>query len=379
MRSLTIVFVLLLSLFISPKIYAQIPLSEKAKITLLTCEAGEELYSVFGHTAIRVSDPSRGMDVVYNFGSFDFNTPNFYMKFVEGDLQYFVSIGSYSDFLREYQYYDRTVYEQELILKQVQKQAISDELSDILLSDKRFYRYKFIDRNCTTMVADVITDNIDGEISLETAKKGETNRAILYSYLNNHFYERLGINLVFGYKTDKVADKLFLPLELKEGVSNTSINNTLLAKPAVIINQGSEKQQRKTLWDSIYSFAIAIGLLIYFTKNKTVLLSYIIISGLAGIFFSMIGFYSLHQELSINYNILLINPLFLLLSYFLITKKTKATKVTTYTCMILLAIYIIFMLNKPHMVIIFPLVILNLLILVRVIALNKTYTLAKTT
>ncbi|WP_294738107.1 DUF4105 domain-containing protein, partial [uncultured Flavobacterium sp.] len=293
MRSLTIVFVLLLSLFISPKIYAQIPLSEKAKITLLTCEAGEELYSVFGHTAIRVSDPSRGMDVVYNFGSFDFNTPNFYMKFVEGDLQYFVSIGSYSDFLREYQYYDRTVYEQELILKQVQKQAISDELSDILLSDKRFYRYKFIDRNCTTMVADVITDNIDGEISLETAKKGETNRAILYSYLNNHFYERLGINLVFGYKTDKVADKLFLPLELKEGVSNTSINNTLLAKPAVIINQGSEKQQRKTLWDSIYSFAIAIGLLIYFTKNKTVLLSYIIISGLAGIFFSMIGFYSL--------------------------------------------------------------------------------------
>ncbi|AXG73139.1 DUF4105 domain-containing protein [Flavobacterium arcticum] len=371
MRSLKIVFVLLLSFLFLPKAFAQIPLSEQAKITLLTCGTGEELYSVFGHTAIRVADPNRGMDVVYNFGSFDFSTPNFYLKFIKGDLQYFVSIGSYNDFIAEYIYYERSVYEQELFLNATQKQNIANELSDILLSDRRFYTYKFIDRNCTTMVADIITDNIDGKISMETVDKGKTNREILYGYLDDHFYEKLGINLIFGHKTDKTSDKLFLPLELKEGIENTTINGKPLAKNTVTVVEEKNEQQESSLWNNFYSFAFVMILLMYFTKNRTVRLSYMIITGLLGIFFLTVGFYSFHNEITQNYNTLLINPLFILLAFFSIANKTKGMQVTTYICVALLLLYVIYMLNKPHLLIMLPIIILHALVLIRVIKENK--------
>ena len=371
MRSLKVVFVLLLSFLFLPKTFAQIPLSEKAKITLLTCGTGNELYSVFGHTAIRVADPDRGMDVVYNFGSFDFSTPNFYLKFIKGDLQYFVSIGSYNDFIAEYIYLERSVYEQELLLNASQKQHIADELNSILLSDRRFYTYKFIDRNCTTMVADIIAANIDGKISMDTSDKGKTNREILYGYLDNHFYEKLGISLIFGHKTDKTSDKLFLPLELKEGVANTIINGVPLAKPAVTIVEEKNEKQENSLWNSFYSFAFVILLLVFFTKNKTVRLTYIIVTGLLGTFFLTVGFYSYHSEITQNYNTLLINPIFLLLAFFCIINKTKAIQITAYICAALLLLYTIYMLNKPHVLIMLPIIILNALVLLRIIIKSK--------
>ncbi|NDI97565.1 DUF4105 domain-containing protein [Flavobacterium sp. LaA7.5] len=358
---------LLLSFFISSKTFAQLPLSEQAKITLLTCDPGEELYSVFGHTAIRIADTDTGMDVVYNFGSFDFSTPNFYLKFIKGDLQYFVSISSYNDFIAEYIYLERAVYEQELLLSTAQKQRIFSELNSILLSDRRFYTYKFIDRNCTTMVADIIAANIEGEISMETPDKGKTNREILYGYLDNHFYEKLGINLIFGYKTDKTADKLFLPLELKEGIENTSVNGKPLAKPAVTIVESNGKIQESSVWNSFYSFAFVMIILMLFVKNKTVRLTYMIITGLLGIFFLTVGFYSFHNEITQNYNTLLINPLFLLLAFFSITNKAKAIQITAYACMALLLIYITYMLNKPHIFIMIPIIILNGIVLLHVI------------
>ena len=50
-------------------------LSDKAEISVLTCSPGKELYSLFGHTAIRVHDPEQDLDVVFNYGTFDFDTP----------------------------------------------------------------------------------------------------------------------------------------------------------------------------------------------------------------------------------------------------------------------------------------------------------------
>ena len=371
MRSLTVVFVLLLSFLFLPKAFAQLPLSEQAKITLLTCGPGEELYSVFGHTAIRVADPETGMDVVYNFGSFDFSAPNFYMKFIKGDLQYFVSIGSYNDFIAEYDYLNRSVYEQELILSTTQRQNIADELNSILLSDRRFYTYKFIDRNCTTMVADIIAANIDGEISMETSDKGKTNREILYGYLDNHFYEKLGISLIFGYKTDKTSDKLFLPLELKEGVGNTTIDGTPLAKPAVTLVDADNENQQHSLWNSFYSFAFIMILLMYFTKYRGIMLAYMVICGLFGFFFLTVGFYSYHSEITQNYNALLINPFFFFLAVFIMLNKIKAARITAIICIVSLLMYIVYMLNKPHIIIVLPIIVLNGIVFLRVMAKHK--------
>ncbi|GGB72192.1 hypothetical protein GCM10007424_10220 [Flavobacterium suaedae] len=345
----------------------QIPLSDRASVSLLTCGTGEELYATFGHTAIRVYDPLRGIDTVYNFGTFDFSTPNFYLKFVKGDLQYYVSVASYRDFIYEYEYYQRTVYEQELNLSQSQKQGIANELNAILSSDRRFYTYKFIDRNCTTMVADIIADNIDGDISMETSDKGMTNREILYNYLDGHFYEKLGINLMFGYKTDKTADKLFLPNELMEGVSNTVINDKPLSEPIKTVYQGKDKEVPFSFWNSFYSFILVTVLLLFLTKHKIVRITYLLLVGFIGVFFCVIGLFSYHSELTQNYNALLVNPIFLILGLLSFGRNKKIISLFTYLYFLSLLVYVVFMLNKPHLVIILPLLVLNVVTVLRVL------------
>jgi hypothetical protein len=372
MRSKIFTLLLFTVSLITFKCNAQFELSDKAKVTLLTCGPGDELYSTFGHTAIRVTDYSRGLDIVYNFGTFDFSTPNFYLKFVKGDLQYFVSVTSYREFLQEYEYYGRSVQEQELLLTQQQKQNVANQLNNILLSDRRFYTYKFIDRNCTTMVADIIAANIEGKISDETSDKGKTNREIIYSYLDNHFYENLGINLIFGYKTDKTSDKLFLPQELLEGISNTNIDGKPLAMQRTLVNAAQPKVKSFTFWNSFYSYALAILLLMWLTRYKVIRLSYMAITGLIGLFFCTVGLYSFHDEISQNYNALLINPLFLLLVVLVFAGKAKAAKTVCYLLFVCFAIYLIFMLNKPHLLIILPLLALNTVTLLRVLKKNKS-------
>ncbi|WP_159800598.1 DUF4105 domain-containing protein [Flavobacterium sp. MK4S-17] len=367
MRRLKVLLVLPLLLLYCQNFFAQIPLSDKAEITLLTCGPGEELYSVFGHTAIRIYDKESNIDAVYNFGTFDFDTPNFYLKFVKGDLKYFVSVSSYEEFIYQYVYYNRDVYEQVLDISQRQKQNIYNELNSTLLSEKRYYTYKFIDRNCTTMVADILSRNIPGKISEETSDKGKTNREIIHSYLDNMFFENLGINLMFGYKTDKVSDKLFLPQELLEGVDNTKIKGERLALPPVHVYKAKEKESNKPFWNNYYFFSAIMLALMFFTRSKTVLRSYLALTGLLGLFFCFVGFYSYHTEITQNYNALLINPLFLLLLYFTIAGKKNTIVITLYICIGLLILYLIFTFNKPHFVMILPIAATNIIIFIRIL------------
>ena len=126
------------------------PLSPKATVSVLTCATGNESYSLFGHTAVRIADPEQFLDVVYNYGAFDFSTPNFVAKFAKGDLQYFVVADSFSEFIGRYQYEGRSVYEQKLRLSLPLKQQLFDQLNKTLQSEERFYTYKFIDRNYLT-------------------------------------------------------------------------------------------------------------------------------------------------------------------------------------------------------------------------------------
>lgn len=365
MQKIKIFTALLLVLFSVPnKTFAQIPLSDEAKISLLTCGPGKELYSVFGHTAIRVYDPATRFDVVYNFGTFDFDTPNFYAKFVKGDLQYFVSASSYNDFVYTYQYYNRDVFEQVLNLTQQQKQGIANELATTLVSDKRFYTYKFIHRNCTTMVADILNRYIPGKISLKNEDLGMTYREIIHSKLNGHFFEDLGINLTFGMPTDKTSEKLFLPKELMQGVANTTTPLGPLTNGTIEVYKATPEKTGFSL-NNFYVFALFILLLAALSGKKLMQRSFLAIAGLLGVFFCFVGLYSSHTELIWNYNILMLNPFYLLLLYFSFKNNFKGILITSYMCIGLLALYSIIMLNKPHLAITSPLLLLTIIVVLR--------------
>ncbi|MEQ3691712.1 MAG: DUF4105 domain-containing protein, partial [Flavobacterium sp.] len=213
-------------------------LSEASKVSIITCGTGNESYSLYGHTGIRIKDSLRGIDIVYNYGAFDFETPNFILKFVKGDLQYFVTTNTYQDFEYSYKYENRSIYEQELRLSLAQKQKLFQNLNSSLFSDERFYTYKFIDRNCTTMVIDKINEILGKKIITSIKPITISYRDILYPYLENHYFEKLGINIIFGEKVDRTAETLFLPLELHSVLKTTQYSG----KPLV--------QNNKTIFEA---------------------------------------------------------------------------------------------------------------------------------
>ncbi len=169
-----------------------IVLSKNARVSVITCDTGNESYSLFGHTAIRITDVEKNLDAVFNYGAFDFATPNFVAKFAKGDLQYFAVANKFEDFINQYTYEKRSVYEQELVIPLAYKQKLLDNLTTALSSSESYYTYKFIDKNCTSMVVDILNKTLKSKI---IAKKTDTNisyRSILYPYFDHFFYEKLG-------------------------------------------------------------------------------------------------------------------------------------------------------------------------------------------
>lgn len=346
-----------------------LPLSKDAHVSVLTCGLGNESYSFFGHTAIRVADPANNIDVVYNYGAFDFRTPNFVAKFAKGDLQYFVIAHSYTDFINEYNYEKRSVYEQELLIPQGAKQKLFDNLNTTLLSEDRYYTYKFIDKNCTSMVVDIINKSLNKKIII---KKGDTNqsyRSILFPYFNGHFYEKLGTSIIFGTKVDQAGTKIFLPFELKNSLEKTTFQNHALAgKSKTLLS--FEKETPVSWWNNVYSYIIILSFIVLINK-RFVDKIYLFILSLMGIFFASMGFYSFHHELAMNYNILLFSPLLLFLIVFSAVNNKKWTYKFAVLHLILLLIYTLFIINKTHFFIVLPMIITNGVVLVRTALRNK--------
>lgn len=345
---------------------AQRQLSPAAVISVLTCDSGNELYSLFGHTAIRVSDPENNIDVVFNYGMFDFRTPNFYLKFIKGDLQYFVSTSTFEDFFAEYRTNQRAVFEQALNLTTIQKQKIFNELVGVLSSDGRYYTYKFIDRNCTTMVVERVNANINGKLSLNIKDGGKTNRTILYGYISNHFYENLGINIMFGAKTDQELYKLFLPLQFMESISISKNNGHALTNETKAINPKIETKAESSIWNNCFIYLLVLILVIVINR-RSIYLTWFIIMAALGIFLFWVGYYSLHEELGMNYNILLFNPLLFLLVFFVLRNNIKMALNTAYLCFGILIIYTIILVNKVQFLMFLPMILTTMILLTRLI------------
>lgn len=358
---------LLLSSFIN--CFSQnIVLSEKACVSIITCDTGNESYSLFGHTAIRIKDEINNFDAVYNYGAFDFATPNFVAKFVKGDLQYFAVANTFSDFMSQYTYEKRSVYEQELNIPLSYKQKIYDNLTHSLASSDSYYTYKFIDKNCTSMVVEILNKNLGSNIIVKKVDTEKTYRSILFPYFNGSFFEKLGTSIIFGNKVDEKGDRIFLPLELQKSLKFISFRNNLLSKDSVVL-LNFKKETESSIWNNFYIFSILLGFIILVNK-KGIDIFYFSIMGILGVFFIFVGFYSFHKELTYNYNILLFNPVLLALVYSVLRKKTKWIVNLSILNLGFLMLYLILMLNKIHLLIVTPLIITSVIILIKTISRN---------
>jgi hypothetical protein len=226
-------------------------------MSLLTCSPGEELYSAWGHTAIRVSDRNTGMDMVYNYGTFDDSDPNFYFQFTKGIMHYALSVYPYADFLQEYQFQNRGIVEQLLDLSCDEKTRIYNALQLNNTDQNRFYYYYFHTDNCTTRAKDMIVKNASSNISFKNILPypGTTFRHLINSYLDNshQYWSKFGTDLFLGLNLDKKLtneEAMFLPDYLKKGFDSTLINGKPLVSQSQIVLRWPDITERSTSWFS---------------------------------------------------------------------------------------------------------------------------------
>lgn len=226
-------FAILLSVFAlqgAAQSFAQpIALSDEAKIYLLTCTPGTEVWSKYGHTGIRVYDPTRQMDIVFNYGIFSLMEKGFYLKFIQGETYYQLGIESYPYFVKFYSSIGRKTYLQELNLTQQQKQQVLDALLINYQPKNRYYLYNFVFDNCATRPYHLLKNALqDTIISDYQGYVNQPFRSTISHYTGPHSWVDFGINLVFGQKADQPMtneQRLFLPEELMFYLSQAHLSD----------------------------------------------------------------------------------------------------------------------------------------------------------
>ena len=302
-------------------------LSENSQISILTCSPGDELYSVFGHTAIRVVDSENETDLVFNYGTFDFNTQFFYFKFAKGELNYKLSVNNFEDFLREYSSDERSVWEQILNLNQDEKNRLFAALIVNAQPENRNYKYHFFFDNCATRVRDIIADNAGGGIIFREPDYVETMtfRTAIATYLEKSLWTKLGLDLILGNPTDDWVDKesvQFLPDYLMTQFASATLisseNLPVVSESKTIIKFDNFKKKRvftPAIVLSIICFFILLISRFNFRKKKTSRwLDILIFSavGLLGVLILFLWFFTSHTVTAYNWNILWANPLLLI-------------------------------------------------------------------
>lgn len=184
------------------------------KISVLTCGPGEAIYSMYGHNALRLTW-NDGRDLVFNYGTFDFQTPFFAIKFMRGKLPYYLTVSTFEDFIREYTYDERGVTEQVIRLDSAETEKVVTFLEENMKPENRAYKYDFFYDNCATRIYDVLQAGTFEQIQWKKNRDTLfTFRDILKAYQYNFPWTDFGIDIIIGAKADKTAtleEEMFIP------------------------------------------------------------------------------------------------------------------------------------------------------------------------
>lgn len=349
-------FVLLLNSNAQP-----FPISDSVEVSLITCSPGKEVYARFGHTAIRVNDPINDIDIVFNYGIFDFNSDNFYLKFIKGETDYKLAVYDFKYFLPEYIERNSWVWEQVLDLSIAEKKSLVNLLIENYQPENRTYRYNFVFDNCATRPRDKIIESISGRVIYNHPDSEKTFRDWVEVYVGSNTWLKFGIDMIFGDDADIIATKdqsMFLPDVLMEEFQMATIvslhenNEThpLISKYNVLVEKEPEDVKQLFILFRplpVTIFMLVLGLLFmyknrkyhYFYKIMDTILFVAI--GLIGCIAVYLSFFSLHPLVRHNIDILWLNPLFLIAG---ITQWFKRLRLPTLFIFALLNILILIVL-----------------------------------
>lgn len=317
MKTLALLAVFFLLLF--SKTYAA-DLSPEAQISLLTCAPGDEIYSYFGHSAIRINDEQSGIDVVFNYGVFSFDTPNFIWRFTKGETDYMLYGYRMASFMEEYRKDQRSVYEQVLNLTQPEKQSLFNALIENAKKENRVYRYKHFSDNCSTRVRDQFEKCVNHQLQYDTSTDTKlTYRQLVDLCVPGNSWNGFGIKLALGIPADKIttySQKMFLPDFLSKDMATAKVVKDGVGVPFV--------KARTTIYDAVpvksrfswASPAVVVNLFLlivagltfveYTRRERMIALDFVVFfsGGFAGLMLGFLCFFSVLEATGWNLNLI---------------------------------------------------------------------------
>lgn len=317
--------------------------TDSITISLLTCSPGNEVWSLYGHTAIRFQDPSHEMDLAINYGMFNFHQKNFILRFVFGLTDYQMGIEPFQAFMAEYAQSGRGVIEQRLNLTREEKTAIASAISKNYEPANRTYRYNYFYDNCTTRARDIIIGNIDGHVEYPNGHHGTSYRKMIHQWNAQHRWARFGNDLLLGVKADastNLAQQQFLPDTLRKNFASAVIvdpsgaRRPLVDSTLEVLEPNTSNAYTETdIWDALTPrlvFGILCALVLVTSlrewkqkKHLWLVDAFLLtLDGLAGIILLAMVF-SQHPTVSFNLQILLLNPLSIIFVYHVIRQQLK--------------------------------------------------------
>ena len=316
MKTLALLAIFTLLLF--PKAYS-IQLSPESKISLLTCSLGDEIYSYFGHSAIRINDPQNGIDSVFNYGAFSFDSPNFIWRFTKGETDYMIAGERMSSFMESYRQEQRSVYEQILNISQTEKQSLFDALVENAKKENCVYRYRHFSDNCSTRVRDQFEKCVNHQLQYDTLQDTKMSfRDLVDQCVPGNSWNGFGIKLALGIPADKVttySQKMFLPDYLMNSMASATVVKDGVKVPFALPKTTLFEAKRIPSGFSLNSPAIVVNLLFLFValltfieyrrKKRMIWLDFLVFFsiGFAGLLLSFLCFISVTEATEWNLNL----------------------------------------------------------------------------
>ena len=349
-RLLTVAILLAVS-NIKP-IYAQIDPMDSVEVSLLTCSPHEEIYSLYGHSALRWHSPNE--DIVFNWGMFSFSKPYFALRFVFGLTDYELGAYPFERFWPYYQKWGSSITEQVLNLNNDEKRSLQLALAENLQPENRIYRYNYFYNNCSTKPRDVVEQSVQGEVIYNEREDFEPSfRDMVRECNRNHLWSKCGNDMLLGLKADFKTNRQeqeFLPMNLMHDFARAQIYKDgeyrpLVREQRLLVAPGVQVIEPDFILSpteiALLLLLLSLGIVAYEWKRKKtakwwdVLL--MTLQGLVGIVLTVMIF-SQHPTTSLNLNLLLFNPLPLLFIPAIIKGKRNTWRKVQLAMLVLFAL-----------------------------------------
>ena len=313
---------------------------DSVQISLLTCQPHEEVYSLYGHTAIRYYDKTRNMDLAINYGMFSFKKPFFILRFVFGLTDYEMGIEPFDAFCAQYAGYGSGVYEQVLHLTREEKSRIANAINENYKPENRVYRYNYFYDNCTTRARDMLLNHLTRRLDVRIKDlKWESYRDLVHQCCRRTPWVKFGNDMLLGLQADFPIDykqKQFLPENLKEDFEHIFLKTgkgkteKLVSHSGWVVLPGVQTEMADFPLSPIACMLLLAGIIVLVTllegirktRFRWVDAAILLVCGLVGIIlFAMI--FSQHPTVRLNLQILLFCPFTLLYIYSSVKKSRE--------------------------------------------------------